>query len=122
MKIVTLLAAAGLLAGAAAGPAAADTWSGAYGNTVVATYTDGRVVKIFVEPDHTYTIVPQGGGETIHGTWADGDGKSCFTITAPASAVGGAPACFPIKDYKVGDSFDAVDATGTAHSMITSGR
>lgn len=122
MKVIGVLAGAGLLAGLAAGPAAADTWSAAYGNTIVATYTDGRVAKVFVEPDHTYAIVPQAGGDTIHGTWADKDGQSCFTITAPAAAVGGAPACFPVKDYKVGDSFPAKDATGTATAVITAGR
>ena len=66
----------------AAAPALAGTWTGAYGNTIDATYTDGRTAKVFVEPDHTYSIkLPD--GTVLKGTWADGAGQSCFTLTDP---------------------------------------
>ena len=100
----------------------ADTWSGAYGNTIVSTYDDGHVVDVYVEPDHTYTIVPRDGGETISGTWSDNSGESCFTITAPAKDAGGAPLCFAIKEYKVGDTFDGKDSTGHFSAEIVKGR
>ncbi len=112
-----LLLAAGLIAG----PAAADTWSAAYSGTIVATYADGHAVKVFVEPDHSYSIVPAS-GETIHGTWQDSGGQSCFSITSPAAYAGGAPVCVPDKDYQVGDGFDGQDATGAFHGVISSGR
>jgi len=121
MKLIGLLAGAGLLAAAAAGPAVADTWSGAFGNTIVATYADGRVVKVYVEPDHSYSIATAD-GQTIEGTWADAAGQSCFTITAPAAYVGSAPTCFPAKDYKVGEGFDGQDSSGAFHGLVTAGR
>lgn len=121
MKLIGLLAGASLLAAAAAGPAAAETWSNAYANTIVATYADGRVVKVLVEPDHTYTIATAD-GQTIKGTWADAASLSCFTITAPASYVGSPPTCFPAKDYKIGDGFDGKDSSGTFHGVVAAGR
>src|SRR5579871_4538896 len=82
---------------------AADTWSGAYGNTITSTYSDGRVVKVYVEPDHSYSIILPNGSK-LKGVWADGDGQSCFTLTDPPPAPGAKPSCFPLKEYKVGDN------------------
>jgi hypothetical protein len=102
-------------------PAAADTWSGAYGNTIDATYTDGRTAKVFVEPDHTYTIkLPD--GTILKGRWADAGGKSCFTLTEPAAKPGDKIPCFPVKEYKVGDTFAGEDSTGSFTSVINAGR
>jgi hypothetical protein len=99
-----------------AGPALADTWTGVYGNTITSTYADGRVVKVYVEADHTYSILLPN-GQTLKGNWADTDGKSCFTLSS-----GGTPSCFPIKDYKVGDSFGGSDPSGSYTGVITGGR
>ena len=107
---------------AQAGPSlAADTWAVAYGATIVATYSDGHSVKVFVESDHSYSIVPAS-GETIRGTWADDGSQSCFTIASPAAYAGGAPVCLPSKAYQVGDSFQGQDATGSFTGVIQSGR
>ena len=121
--MVRSIAGALVLAGAAiaAGPAAADTWSAAYGGTVVATYADGHAVKVFIDPGHTFTIKPAS-GDPLSGTWAEAGGQSCFTITAPAAAVGGAPTCIAVKEYKVGDSFDGKDGVGAFHAVINAGR
>lgn len=118
-----LIAGALALTGAAiaAAPAAADTWTAAYGGTIVATYADGHSVKVFTDADHTFKIQPPSGGP-LSGTWKDDAGQTCFTITAPAAAAGGAPTCIPSKAYKVGDSFDGKDATGAFHAVITAGR
>lgn len=116
------LAAIALAAIAFESPAFADTWTGAYGNTIVSTYDDGHIVDVFVEPDHTYTIVPRNGGDTISGTWSDKTGESCFTITDPAKYVGSDPLCFAIKDYKIGDTFDGKDSTGHFTAEIVKGR
>jgi hypothetical protein len=99
----------------------ADTWSVAYSGTIVATYADGHSVRVFVEPDHTFSIVPAS-GETLHGAWQDQGGQSCFTITAPASAAGGAPTCITAKEYQAGDSFDGKDGVGPFHAVINAGR
>jgi hypothetical protein len=102
-------------------PAAADTWIGAYGNTIDATYASGATAKVYVEADHTYTVkLPD--GTVLKGTWADADGQSCFTLTDPAPKPGDKPTCFPIKEYKVGDTFSGTDATGSFTSVINAGR
>lgn len=101
--------------------ASADTWSGAYGNTIVSTYDNGNVVKVYVEPNHSYTIkLPN--GQMLSGTWADGGGQSCFTVTAPPPKPGATPTCFALKDYKIGDSFSGQDSNGSFHGVINPGR
>lgn len=118
MRTIALIGSV-LLCGASS--ALADTWTGVYGNTITSTYADGRVVKVYVEPNHTYSIVLQGGVK-LSGTWADGSGGSCFTLTNPPPAPGAKPSCFPLKEYKVGDSFSGADATGKYVGVITAGR
>lgn len=113
MKTLTLIAATLLCAAA---PALADTWSGVYDGTITSTYADGRVVKVYVNADHSYSVVLPD-GQTLKGTWADADGQSCFTL-----ASGGKPSCFPIKEYKIGDTFSGEDPTGKFTGAITAGR
>lgn len=105
----------------AAAPAVAGTWDGAYNATVVSTYTDGRTAKVFVNADHTYTIALPNGA-TLKGTWADAGGQSCFTLTDPAPKPGDKPVCFPVKEYKVGDTYGGEDATGKFTAVIQAGR
>jgi hypothetical protein len=111
----SLLLAAALLC-AAAVPALADTWTAVYGNTITSTYSDGRVVKVYVNADHSYSVVLPD-GKTLNGTWADAGGQSCFTLSS-----GGTPSCFPIKEYKVGDTFSGTDSTGSFTGVISAGR
>jgi hypothetical protein len=106
--------------GAVASPALADTWSGAYGGTIESTYTDGRVVKVYVNADHSYSIALPN-GSMIKGTWADGT-ESCFTPTDPPPAPGTKPICFPLKEYKLGDTFQGEDASGKFTGVIKPGR
>jgi len=107
---------------AMAAPASADTWDAAYNNTVVSTYADGRVVKVYVNADHTYSLLLPDGKTTIKGTWADSDGKSCFTATDPAPKPGDKPVCFPDMVHKVGEPYAGEDATGKFTSVIQAGR
>lgn len=118
MKIASFSIAALLCAIA---PAAAGTWTGVYGNTITSTYADGRVVKVYVEADHTYSILLPNGAK-LKGTWADGDGQSCFTLTDPPPAPGAKPSCFPLKEYAVGDTFSGEDVTGKYTGTISAGR
>lgn len=115
---------AALLAGliAVAAPAAAGTWDGAYGATIVSTYTDGRVVKVWVNADHTYSLLLPDGKTTIKGTWADANGQSCFTTTDPPPSPDAKPVCFPIREHNVGDSYGGEDASGKFTSVVQAGR
>jgi len=106
---------------AAAVPAWADTWSAAYDGTILSTYADGRTAKVYVNADHTYSVVLPN-GTTLKGTWADGNGQSCFSLTDPPAAPGSKPTCFEAKEYKVGDSFSGEDATGKFTGTIRAGR
>ena len=109
------------LAAIATTSASADTWTGAYSGTIESTYTDGRVVKVYVNADHSYSIALKN-GTILKGTWADADGQSCFTMSDPPQKPGDKPSCFPIKEYKVGDTFQGEDVTGKFTGVIKGGR
>lgn len=101
----------------AASPALADTWTGAYDGTIVSTYADGRTVKVYVNADHSYSVaLPD--GKTLKGTWADANGQSCFTL----NDTGAKPTCFPVKEYKAGDTLAGEDPTGKFTGVIQTGR
>ena len=121
MKLTTAFCVGALACASFASSAFADTWSGAYGNTIVSTYSDGRVVKVYVEPDHSYSITLPNGA-TLKGTWADGQEGSCFTVTDPAPAPNSKPTCFPLKDYRVGDTFEGSDSSGSFKGVVQAGR
>ncbi len=107
---------------AVAVPASAGTWDAAYNNTVVSTYADGRVVKVYVNADHTYSLLLPDGKTPIKGTWADTDGQSCFAATDPPPPAGAKPVCFPAMEHKVGEPYSGEDATGKFTSVIQAGR
>ena len=109
------------IAAIAAQPALADTWTGAYGGTIESTYADGRVVKVYVNEDHSYSIALPNGA-TVKGNWADANGQSCFHPTDPPPAPDAKPVCFPLKEYNVGDTFSGEDASGKFTGIIKAGR
>jgi hypothetical protein len=117
MKIAAMVIAAAL----ACGPALADTWSGVYEGTILSTYDDGRTAKVYVNADHSYSVVLKD-GTVLKGNWADAGGQSCFTLTDPPAAPGSKPTCFPVREYKVGDSFEGEDSTGKFTGVIQAGR
>ena len=61
-------------------------------------------------------------GSKLKGIWADGAGGSCFTVTDPPPKPGVTPTCFPIKNYKVGDTFEGSDAFGNFTGVVQAGR
>jgi len=117
MNIKYAFMAAAFVGAVCATPALADTWSAVYDGTIVSTYSDGRVVDVYVNADHTYSIKDATGKEVVKGTWADGDKGSCFTPDG-----GGAPLCFPVKEYKIGDSFEGEDSSGKFTGLLKAGR
>lgn len=99
----------------------ADAWSGAYDGTIVSTYTDGRVVKVYVNPDHTYSVALSD-GKILKGSWNDNANQSCFSLTDPAPAAAAKPSCFPLKAYKVGDTLHGEDSSGKFTGILKAGR
>lgn len=120
MKWGMLFTSAILMSGAVV-PALADTWTAAYDGTINSTYADGRTAKVYVNVDHSYSVALPN-GTVLKGIWADNNGQSCFTLTDPAPAANATPTCFPVKEYKVGDSFEGEDLTGKFTGTIRSGR
>lgn len=114
-----LLATLALGAALLAGPAmAADAMASAYGNTVVITYGDGTVVKLFIEADGTYTGESPMGQSS--GTWAISGGQTCFTQTSPQA---GEPSCSKTVSKNVGDTWTAPGAGGAPATVtIQAGR
>jgi len=93
------------LAAFAAGPASADM-SGLVGNTVIVSYPDGTVTKVWPTADGAFTISRDGG--IFHGTWADDGQQVCYTESDPAVA----KVCSPSPTRKVGDSWSVTDING----------
>jgi hypothetical protein len=119
-----LLFAAAMAASGLAGSAYADTWSNAYGGTVESTYTDGRMVKVYINADHTYLIKKPDGTMVVKGTWADADasGQTCFMATDPPPPPNAKPICFAAKDHQIGDSWPGEDPSGKFTSVLKAGR
>mgnify|MGYP001545760513 FL=1 len=121
MKFTTAFCVGALACAGFASLAFAGTWDGAYNNTIFSTYSNGTVVKVLVEPDHSYSILMPDGSK-LKGTWADGAGGSCFTVTDPPPKPGATPTCFPVKEYKVGDTFEGSDSFGSFKGVVQAGR
>jgi hypothetical protein len=103
-----------------AGTAYADNMSGFYGNTIVCTYPNGNVTKVYVEQGGQFTVVR--GGQTVVGNWADDNTNVCYTETNPAPAAGSKPICLVSKAWKVGDGWQVTDPSGaTCNAVLTAG-
>ncbi|HUO91721.1 MAG TPA: hypothetical protein VMU22_02315 [Rhizomicrobium sp.] len=100
--------------------ARADNMSDFYGNTVVCTYPNGEVTKVYVESGGRFTVVR--GGQTIAGTWSDDGANVCYTETNPAPPAGSKPICLASKAWKVGDGWQVTNPKGdTCNAVLTAG-
>lgn len=109
-----------MMAMAVGGAARADTEAGMYGNTVVCSYPDGAVTKVYLEAGGAYTVVR--GGKTIAGKWTDDGTNVCYTDTDPAPPAGAKDICVAAKAWKVGDSWTVTDPAGhSCNAVLTAG-
>lgn len=116
VSVIGLAAAATMFAGTAL----ADNEAGMYGNTVVCTYPDGAVTKVYLQQGGTYTVVR--GGQTIQGTWKD-DGTNVCYVEANSGTTGAKPVCVPNTAWKVGDTWQVTDPVGkTCTAVLTAGQ
>jgi hypothetical protein len=81
--------------------------SGLYGNTVVATFPDGKVIKVQLKADGAFSeTLPD--GSAASGTYTDDANGVCFTQTAPPPPADAKPTCAPdLAGKKAGDAWDA---------------
>ncbi|HEY2049640.1 MAG TPA: hypothetical protein VGH03_09865 [Caulobacteraceae bacterium] len=83
--------------------------SGAFGNTIVETYPDGRQARIWLKSDGTYT----GEGrkhDASSGHWQVKSGQLCFHQSHPFAF--GASYCTPIPKVGLGQPWQAKAFTG----------
>jgi hypothetical protein len=121
MKMIAkIAAAAGALA--LAGAAQAADMSSVFGNTIQITTANGLVVKLYMDANGAYSQLLPNGAQT-KGTWADADGKICFTQTSPAPPAGTPANCVPSTAHKVGDTWTSTDSMGATSTVtIIAGR
>lgn len=110
MKVLVKAAVAAAVL-AFASPALADPMAAAYGNTVVITYGDGTVVKLYIDEGGSYSGESPAGQTS--GTWEISGGQTCFTQTAPEA---GPPSCSATVEKNVGDSWQG---TGQGGAPVT---
>ena len=81
----------------------------AFGNTIVSTYPDGRIAKLWLKADGTYDAEGRKGGASS-GRWTIKDDKICMKqgrpIPIPFSY------CTPIVHPRPGESWSAKAVTG----------
>ena len=114
----TWMLAAALAAGLAA-PAWAGPMDAAFGNTIVTTYPDGAVSKVYLEPDGSYRSIARDGREDV-GTWKAEKGRLCYY---PDGAPKGRPICAVGLNKKVGDTWKVFQDDGASIKItIAAGR
>lgn len=116
MRTIVLIAAAALVCGAGLASAAnqdgsegASIVKGAFGNTIVESYPDGRQAEIWLKPDGSYT----GEGrkhDMSNGHWAVKKGQLCFHQSHPFAF--GMGYCTPIPNVGLGEPWRAKAFTG----------
>ena len=117
MRTLALIVAASIACGptgaiAAAGSEADSATSlvrGAFGNTIVETYPDGRQARIWLKADGTYT----GEGrkhDKSSGHWNVKDRQLCFHQSHPFAF--GVSYCTPIPKVGLGEAWQAKAFTG----------
>ena len=102
MRAVLLGAA---LAIAAIGPALAgdEVLASRFGNTTI-TKAGGVENHVYYAADHTFTA--KQGATTAKGTWKIDGSTICLTFETPVPGTPN-PACAPVSDHKVGDTWSA---------------
>jgi hypothetical protein len=83
---------------------AGDIMASRYGNTTITRDAAGHESHIYYKADHSFTG-KQGDAE-FSGTWAIKGSTICLTAVHPIPGTPN-PACAPISEHKVGDTWKA---------------
>lgn len=112
MRIAASLA---LLVLCGAAPAAADTMSAAFGNTVTVAHPNGATERYYFEPDGSVRMVMPDGAE-MSAQWEQRGEEVCLTMNGQEN-------CSPVPADKVaGDSWALETGGGTITVSIVEGR
>ena len=106
----TIILAATFVALSVSAAYADDVMATRYGNTTIATESNGTQTKLYYKADGTFT--GKQGSLDFKGTWKVDGGKVClkFDRAVPGYAE---PFCPAIEAHKVGDSWKAAGRTVT---------
>jgi hypothetical protein len=99
-----LLSATVLALSSAAAFAGDEVLASRFGNTTITKDPAGNETHIYYNADHTFT--GKQGGASFKGTWKIDGGTICLTAD-PAIPNTPNPACAPVSDHKVGDTWTA---------------
>jgi hypothetical protein len=75
-----------------------------FGNTTITKDANGNENHIYYAADHTFT--GKQGANAFKGTWKIDGGTICLTADPPIPNTPN-PACVPVSDHKVGDTWTA---------------
>ncbi len=94
------------LAVAAAVPALAgdEVLASRFGNTTITKDANGTENHVYYAADHTFTA--KQGATSAKGTWKIDGSTICLTFEVPVPGTPN-PACAPVSDHKVGDTWSA---------------
>ena len=81
----------------------------AFGNTIVSTYPDGRIAKLWLKPDGAYDAQGRKGGMSS-GRWAVKGDKICMKQARPIAIP--FSYCTPIVHAGAGETWSAKAVTG----------
>ena len=102
MRIIWIAAALACATGAAM--ADDSVLASRFGNTTITKDASGTENRIYYAADHTFT--GKQGTATFKGTWRIDGGTICLTSDTPIPGTPN-PACAPVSDHKVGETWTA---------------
>ena len=108
---IRLALAAALLAGVAGASSAATPVDGAFGNTIISTYPDGRTARLWLHPNGSYAAKGRR-GDPSSGHWSVRNDKVCLRQSKPFPAP--FSYCTGIGAARVGASWTGKAVTGEA--------
>ena len=97
-----------------------DVMASRYGNTTVATRSDGAVIKLWYNADHTWA--GDMGGMHVGGTWKVENGTLCVSYHDPVPPGAANPNCSPAMPRKVGDHWSVGDGAAKMDVTLVAGK
>lgn len=99
-----LLGAALVVAASVPALAGDEVLASRFGNTTITKDASGTENHVYYAADHTFTA--KQGATTTKGTWKIDGGTICLSFETPAPGTPN-PACAPVSEHKVGETWTA---------------
>ena len=99
-----VLGAALLLSASVPAIAGDEVLASRFGNTTITKDANGTENHVYYAADHTFSA--KNGATSTKGTWKIDGGTICLTFETPVPGTPN-PACAPVSEHKVGDTWTA---------------